>query len=225
LLHQSLWLYSVIVFIAVLVSMYTHQKEWLSIPAALFTVIWVVTTVIIIGDSKQIYTWANGVTLIRCIGLFAIFHWFPNMATTIIGIGIGFILALDILDGYLARKLNQTTLLGEYLDKETDALMVLFNGWMLFHLKLAGWWLLIPGTIRYVYFAVLFFFLPRERKEARIPWARGIAAFLFGAQLMAFFLPSVVGILLVLLATILVCISFILQVLVEFGWIKQKAIS
>lgn len=69
----------------------------------------------------------------------------PWIALTILTV-----FAMDGLDGYFARRLNATSVLGARLDMETDALLVLAACTQLC-LRGVGPWVLIGALLRYVY--------------------------------------------------------------------------
>lgn len=83
--------------------------------------------------------------------------------------------SLDGLDGYLARKTNSASVIGEYFDKETDAFYVLAVGHILFELGYAPLWILSLGWIRYLYVLASRYFQTPTQKESRFPWGRVIA--------------------------------------------------
>ena len=69
----------------------------------------------------------NSLTLLRIamIPVFVVVFYLPFRGSNLIACLIFTLAALtDILDGYLARKLNQTSTLGEFLDPVADKLMV-----------------------------------------------------------------------------------------------------
>jgi phosphatidylserine synthase len=57
---------------------------------------------------------------------------------------------LDGLDGWVARRLGQTTTFGAVIDREVDALFVLV-AYLYFHMSVGyGAWLLLPGLMPYL---------------------------------------------------------------------------
>lgn len=84
---------------------------------------------------KDIFTIANGVTVFRLV-LFAIFVWY--LLERQLGIAVGFFVGawvLDGVDGWIARKFNQTTEFGSQLDKIIDRIIIFFG--VLFLIKAA----------------------------------------------------------------------------------------
>lgn len=98
---------------------------------------------------KSRFSAANIVTLLR-LGLLV------ALATLRLGGPTGaflvaVILGLDGLDGWLARKYSAATKLGARFDMETDALLVLVCGFMIFLSGHLAPWVLMLGLMRYGY--------------------------------------------------------------------------
>ena len=75
----------------------------------------------------DLWTWANLVTTIRLIGSLTFFSLalvYHNVTYNLIGLAIYW--ALDALDGFLARRLNQETRLGAQFDILADRLLITF---------------------------------------------------------------------------------------------------
>jgi phosphatidylglycerophosphate synthase len=113
---------------------------------------------------------ANTITAFRLAGVLCfplIFATFDRILVTAIGFVL---LALDGLDGWLARRRNQSSEFGEYFDKETDAFFLLILC-MLAVLTQRLWaWILILGLLRYLFVIIIHLFrphLPRERRTSR----------------------------------------------------------
>ena len=69
----------------------------------------------------------NSLTLLRIalIPAYVVFFWMPWHWTNLVAAGIFLLAAItDWADGYLARKLNQTSALGAFLDPVADKLIV-----------------------------------------------------------------------------------------------------
>lgn len=113
--------------------------------------------------------YANAITLVRALLLFGVAVFF-NSAW-----GFALVLLLDGVDGFIARRFDESSEFGAQFDMETDALFV-----ALLSLALApeAPWILVAGALRPVFVIARKFFVevPTER---RVPFARyafGIAA-------------------------------------------------
>jgi len=102
----------------------------------------------------------------------------PSWSGPAIAAGIFVVFTLDGLDGLLARRLNSVSVLGERLDMETDALLVMGACLLLVLERELGWWALTSGLLRYAY--VLVMWISGARGEApRSSWGR----YAFGSSL------------------------------------------
>ncbi|MFI7550704.1 CDP-alcohol phosphatidyltransferase family protein [Micromonospora sediminimaris] len=106
--------------------------------------------------SDRVFTWANGVTLLRLGGL-------PVFVYLIIGRGafgsalvlLWTLATLDVLDGYLARRLNQVTRIGTWLDPITDRLAIAGLVVSLLAADLLPWWVALVVLLREVALALV----------------------------------------------------------------------
>ena len=83
----------------------------------------------------------NWITLSRLLGLPVVVYclYDPRLSVRWIGVGVFIVAALtDWLDGYLARKLNQVTDLGKFLDPLVDKLLILIPLLVLIDLHLVS---------------------------------------------------------------------------------------
>lgn len=107
---------------------------------------------------------ANAVTLTRLCGVFAL----PFLAPSHVALAGAVLLALDGVDGWIARRTGLSGEFGEFFDKESDAFFLLVLCLVLYRLPGGlGAWILAPGLMRYVF--VLYVKLARlpVRKEER----------------------------------------------------------
>ncbi len=92
----------------------------------------------------RILTLPNLVTLIR-IFLIPIFVYLSWSRSRLIlgGLLLGLIGATDWIDGYLARRLNQTSTVGKVIDPSADRVLLIAAGIVSFHDSLIPTWLLL----------------------------------------------------------------------------------
>ena len=99
---------------------------------------------------------ANLVTLSR-LGLAALLGGFVGEAQAHIAwpaVGIASLaLALDGVDGWLARRGGWESAFGARFDMETDALLLLLMTCLIWQLGKAGPWVLLSGALRYLFLA------------------------------------------------------------------------
>jgi phosphatidylglycerophosphate synthase len=101
---------------------------------------------------------ANSVTLVRAaltVVLVAMFGVVPSPAVGWVLLGIGTAaVALDGVDGALARGRNEASSFGARFDMETDALLILVLAALVWQHGKAGVWILVAGFLRYAFVAV-----------------------------------------------------------------------
>jgi phosphatidylglycerophosphate synthase len=101
---------------------------------------------------------ANWITLTRLLIVFFVFTQAMYLSDLMLFGVILIVIIMDGVDGSVARKLGQSSDVGENLDMETDAFMVLVLSWLHFNNNDIGIWILLPGGFRYFYGIAFFWF-------------------------------------------------------------------
>ena len=106
---------------------------------------------------------ANGITALR---LAATLTLLLISGTWVIKLPLALaILALDGLDGWVARKCSLNSPFGEYFDKEVDAFFTLTLCLILFRDQHLQSWIMLPGVLRYLFVLYLKAARPPRNKE------------------------------------------------------------
>jgi phosphatidylglycerophosphate synthase len=140
----------------------------------------------LVYDHRGVHTplgtfgWANGVTAAR-LGLVLLLVTGAVGGSSPIVIVCASVLALDAIDGWVARKTGSSSAFGERFDMETDAAFVLAMSWLLAVDRNLGAWALIPGLWRYAYVLWEAASPPRYGPAGRANFAR--YSFLFSVLL------------------------------------------
>jgi len=162
----------------------------------------------LLAGFKPFGGYANWVSLFRLMlilfGGIMLSHW------SLPACFVFFLLALclDGLDGYLARKFDQSSDFGAYFDMETDAFYVAFLSMYWYLTDRVGAWVLFIGFLRYLYVLALKLFQLEKKKEKSTRFAKTIAVVLMSALLAPFVLPTTVYLSLIIIASILTLYSF-----------------
>lgn len=107
---------------------------------------------------------ANVVTMARLYGMFAL-PFLPPRQVAAVGT---LLLALDGVDGWVARRTGTSGEFGAFLDQESDAFFVLLLCLLLYRLPGGfGAWILVPGLLRYLFVLYVRIARPPLRKEPR----------------------------------------------------------
>lgn len=119
------------------------------------------------------------------------------------------VLLLDVLDGWLARRLCQSSEFGARFDVEADALLVLTLSTILFTAGIAGPWVLVAGLWRYIY-VLAPVVAPTPRGEAtRSRLGRLLYVLMIGCFVGALITPAGLAVELAAIGTLAVSISFL----------------
>ena len=121
------------------------------------------------GRSSSVWTLPNAVSALRLLGV-PVFLWLvlgpqADVLALVILMASGF---TDWLDGYLARRLNQTSRLGEILDPVADRLYILAVVVGLAARDIIPWWVALMLPARDVFLWCLVPFL-RTRGYSALP--------------------------------------------------------
>lgn len=169
---------------------------------------------------QRAFGWPNRVTLLR--GLLLVWtaswvtspSWLSTGAWTIVIVALG-ILILDGLDGFLARRLDQSTGFGARFDMEVDAALIMLLCLLIVQADRAGPWVLLIGLLRYG-FVLAAVFVPRlnqalpdsRRRKIICVWQVASLILAFVPGLSAWLIASTLALALGLLIS-----SFVLDVL------------
>ena len=117
-------------------------------------------------------------------------------------------LALDWVDGRVARASGTASELGARLDMEVDALLILVLSW---HVATdVGWWVLGLGLARYLFAAVVWLTPPLQHEPPPRPWCKTVAvlvALVLAAAVLEV-LPAAVELLYLVVVSLLLAESF-----------------
>jgi len=107
--------------------------------------------------SDKVLTWPNALSGLRLL-LVPVFLWLILIDQNLLAFAVlAFSSFTDWLDGFLARKLNQMTRLGQLLDPAADRLFILASLIGLAMTDKVPWWLVVAVVARDL---LLFFTLP-----------------------------------------------------------------
>jgi phosphatidylglycerophosphate synthase len=159
--------------------------------------------------------YANLITILRFILLLSLLVANDHLLPEIVFSGFLIVVILDGVDGWVARRYGQSSTVGELLDMETDAFMVLSLSWIHFQSDLVGWWILIPGGMRYYVEILLYRFLANYREPLPKKLRSTIAVLFFGCLVGAFVLPEYWAILALKTSSVLIIASFGMSILLR----------
>jgi len=168
----------------------------------------------------EISNWPNGVTLVRFVGICISLLLISDPWT--LGICLTIMVLLDVLDGYLARKLNQSSTLGMHLDMEVDACFVLIMCLFYYLKRDVAFWILIPGLLRYLYVIYINLFPKPAFVETKQKYASIIAGVFFTLLLIGIVVPDNYLTFILLPGTVAIIISFGISFIQHLKWSPQS---
>ena len=157
---------------------------------------------------KPAYGPGNWITLLRLAGLLFLIIYYPHLGFTQIGLFAYFLISLDGVDGFIARKTHTTSEFGAWFDMETDAFYVALMGVVIYALGLTGPWILVPGFLRYLYSLGIWIFKISEKQETRSNLGKYIAGFMFVSLPLPFLIPLNIAIPILGIASLAIVFSF-----------------
>lgn len=165
--------------------------------------------------------YANWTTLTRLVLVFVAGLYYKNIPDFVMFL-IGFtIFCFDGLDGFLARKLKQESKFGAYFDMETDAFYVCVFAVILFEKGYAGYWILLPGFMRYLYGSIILLIGRKSKENIRTKFGPLIAGIFFVSILSPFILSPILYIPILFGASFLLFLSFIYSFLQNLGLVSN----
>ncbi|MEM6800541.1 MAG: CDP-alcohol phosphatidyltransferase family protein [Bacteroidota bacterium] len=135
---------------------------------------------------------ANRITFLRLLIFCGTTLLSSYLSYTALFLLFGIAVLMDVLDGYLARKFDQMSDFGLYLDMESDALFVALIATVLYEKGLIANWILFPAYLRYFYMLFLKFLTFPIKKEPKRAYASIIAGCFFVSLLLPLILPKAI---------------------------------
>ena len=169
------------------------------------------------------FGYANLVTAIRAaiasfiaaVAVFAEITQAPDALVWVLVALVAVALALDGVDGSLARRYREESALGARFDMEVDAFLILILSYAALALGKAGWWVLAIGLMRYAFVAAMPL-VPRLRGELPPSFRRKLVCVVQVAALCLLLVPAIVppvSTAIAALALVLLAYSFAVDVL------------
>ncbi len=158
-------------------------------------------------SARRHFGWANAVTLTRLSGMLVLFCLSDPSVTFVVVVAVA-LLAMDGLDGFLARKFGLVSEFGEYFDKEVDAFFMLLLALMLYTSQRMELWILLPGVLRYGFVFFLKFAKPPAVQEQRTSSGTWIYILMMVALIFCFAPYPSINLSLVVGMTLVLCGSF-----------------
>ncbi len=162
--------------------------------------------------------YANWVTLARWALLLYAAYSYPKWSDYIVFLLFLTVIISDGIDGYLARRYQQSTAVGGLLDVETDALMSALLAGIHYQEGLVGGWMLLAGGMRYGYVWLLYLLGWENHKGTDNPNARWIGATFISVLMGPFVAPEWLSVPALMVGSLLVTYSFGYSL-----WGKRKA--
>lgn len=153
--------------------------------------------------------YANAVTVLRLVLLVVLGYCFFTISNALAFAVALLIITLDGIDGFVARRFNETSDFGAYLDMETDTFFVAIFCTVYYLNGTLEWWIVPVGFMRSLYVGGILVFRLQDQREESTRFAKTIAVLLFVALLTPLVLPKVLYHPIAVVASILVAYSFL----------------
>ena len=175
------WIFyhSVLLLAAYSLDIYSHKVVATPAMGLVLFMIFIIKNFKEYSRLKPIMGYPNLVTTFRLLLLFVAPFLETNFSLFILSL---LVVCSDGIDGFLARKLNQTTEFGGQLDMETDAFFCLLFSLLLYVQYPNLYWVLLAGSLRYVYKIITTL---KENKNV-VPSGKNFARFFAGCYFISF---------------------------------------
>lgn len=94
--------------------------------------------------------WPNAITALRVLVISAVGLGLHGAPGVLLAALVALVFALDVVDGWLARRAGTTSSFGAHFDMEADAFLVIALDLELWTRGQLGAWVLVPGLLRYL---------------------------------------------------------------------------
>lgn len=152
--------------------------------------------------------YANWVTLARWALLLYAAYSYPQWPDYVVFLLFLTVIISDGIDGYLARRYQQSTDVGGLLDVETDALMSALLAGIHYQEGIVGGWVLLMGGMRYGYVWLLYLLGWENQEGTDNPNARWIGATFISVLMGPFVAPEWLSVPALIVGSLLVTYSF-----------------
>ncbi|MEM6735297.1 MAG: CDP-alcohol phosphatidyltransferase family protein [Bacteroidota bacterium] len=159
--------------------------------------------------------YANWVTILRLLIILVSGFLLNILPNEVLFLFFALAIAMDGLDGYLAREFNHMSDFGARIDMETDAFLVLMLSLHHANNNVIPQWIILPGLMRFLFGIMTHFIATRDVTSKK--FRATIAVIFFLSLLLAFILPKGLTAYLTNIAGSLILLSFGLSI---YGMIK-----
>ena len=139
-----------------------------AIPSLLLFGIYIVKMTYHIPSLPLWVGYANWVSILRLVGVLCLFSLHNYIKDIYLFWGFLAAILMDGVDGYLARRYNQSSRVGGILDMEIDAFLVLVLSYIQIEKGNIPDWIIIPGGFRFIYIWMILF-IPQSTAKEMIP--------------------------------------------------------
>lgn len=161
------------------------------------------------GHFKPYGGYPNYVTAFRLGLVFLLAIAFPHLTDWQIALWAAIVIALDGVDGMVARYFVQESYIGAYFDMESDVVYVLAMSSILYLTGKVEAWIFVPALMRYFYVLVIWISGKAEVSAKGGNWARWVAGSYFGVILLPFVWDADIAKICLAMVAIVLGLSFI----------------
>ena len=216
-------IHAIVILISVFLSVYSEDFIFLVIGAIASFCYFILNNRDTLMELTPIGGYANWVTGFRFVLLIGLMLFLPSLSFLQLGVGLIIFVSLDGIDGWLARKYEQSTTFGQYFDMELDALFVMMMCCYYFLFKEISMWILFPGLLRYLYRVGIDIFPKENFKESKKRYASSIAGIFFTILILGLFLDHEIRFYFLAIGSFLIVISFSISIMeyIKFDNLKN----